>query len=166
MVNNIRKIHGFKTMAIWSTKTNLVGVYIWSFLYLRIIRKPFVLPDSGKGCVTHQQQKLIKNNNSLSMITRCFIHNFLGRLSSSHPCLILGNSFSCTSTHGGGSSSEIFSLAPSFFLSLLSPLVEKFHPPCGRIAASSSFGRAFWKPYGRQWALYYPPCAPDANKGR
>ena len=86
-------------MAIWSTKTNLVWVDIWPFLYLRIIRKPFSLQDSGKGCVTQRQHKLIKMR-SPSLITSFVIHNFFIILSSRHPRLLLGNSFACAYTHG------------------------------------------------------------------
>ena len=38
----------------------MIGTDILPFLYLRIILNPFVLPDSGKGCVTQQHQNLIK----------------------------------------------------------------------------------------------------------
>ena len=55
-----RNLHSYKTMAIWATKTNLVGVDILQFLYLRIIWHPFVLPDSGKVCVTQWQHNMIK----------------------------------------------------------------------------------------------------------
>ena len=60
MEKNLRKLYRFKNTAIRSTKTNLVGIDIGPFLYLRIIWKPFELPDSGEGYVTQRQQKLIK----------------------------------------------------------------------------------------------------------
>ena len=109
---NFRKLHRFTPMAIWPTKTNLVGVEIWHFIYIRIIRKPFVLPDSGKGCVTQQQYNPIKNKNPLYMIMRCVIPDFFSIFSSIHTCLVLGNSFSCISTHEGISYPKIFSLIP------------------------------------------------------
>ena len=60
MEKHFSKLHRFKLLDKWSTKTNVLGLEIWIFLYLRIIRKTFVLPDYGKGYVTQRQQTLIK----------------------------------------------------------------------------------------------------------
>ena len=60
MAENFRKLHIFKNMAIWSTRTNILGVYIWPFLYIRIIRNPFVFPDFGKEFVTQWQHNVKK----------------------------------------------------------------------------------------------------------
>ena len=113
MENNTRKLHIFKSMPIWATKANLLGVDIWQFFYLIIVQHLFVLPDVGEGCAAQWKKKLKKNKNPLSLITYCVIPNFFSIFSSWHPCLLLGNSLSCTTTHEEGSSSEIFFLTTS-----------------------------------------------------
>ena len=50
---------------------------------------------------------------------RCVIPIFFIIFSSRHNCLLLGNIFSCTSNHGGRSYSEILSLTPSLYYSVL-----------------------------------------------
>ena len=71
--------------------TNLIGIEVWPFIYLRIIWNLFVL----------------------SLITRCIIPNFFSNFSSSNPWFILVNSLYCTMNHEWGSSSAMLHLNTS-----------------------------------------------------
>ena len=150
-------------MAIWATKTNTVGVEIWPFLYLILIRYHISLPDDGEGCVTHFQKNPIKNKNPFSLITHCVIHNFFSSFLSRNTLLLLGNSVSCTLLTTKDDTIQKCYPLPNTRLPTSYKLGRKIHSPCVCTGASSSFGRIGWQPVGREWALYCPTCATDAK---
>ena len=96
-------------MAIRATNTNLIGIEIGTFIYLRIIWNLFdnmesvFPPGFWKGMCHTMATEADKNMKELSMITGCVIPNFFSIFSLKHIFMLLKNSFSCTSTHGGGS---------------------------------------------------------------